>query len=205
MAETPTTEKSGRSNGLAAERRAQIFEAATRVFARKGFHKATVQEIADEAGMGKGTIYEYIKSKKDILFFAISEVHARLFTEVEKLVKLNIKPETKLRRAIRIQLELIDQYHEATRTVIPEVEGMAQIDHERIESLKRLYIGSFEPIYKQGVDQGAFKDVDAFLVMEIICDACVLWGKSDTIRERCPDVKSYENFLVNMYLNGFLK
>jgi len=41
--------------------------------------------------------------------------------------------------------------------------------------------------------------------MEIICDACVLWGKSDTIRERCPDVKSYENFLVNMYLNGFLK
>ncbi len=54
------------------EKRLKIIEAAARVFARKGFFGASVAEIASAAGVGKGTIYEYVKSKED-LFFAVFE------------------------------------------------------------------------------------------------------------------------------------
>lgn len=205
MATAKTKTQGAKGSDLAIERRAQIFEAATRVFARKGFHKATVQEIADEAGMGKGTIYEYIKSKRDILFFAIAEVHARMFQQVDKLVARDLKPETKLRRAMRIQLELIEQYQQAARTVIPEVEGMAQIDRERIDEFKKVYIENFMPIYEQGVASGAFKDMDAFTTMELICESCVMWGKSDTVRERFPNINDYEDYLAEIFLTGLLK
>lgn len=48
------------------ERRIEILEAATKVFASKGFHIAKVEEIAEEARVGKGTIYEYFASKANL-------------------------------------------------------------------------------------------------------------------------------------------
>jgi len=59
-----------RSDGqeqLAAARRAQILDAATRVFAEKGFHRATIRDIARAAGLADGTIYIYFASKADLL------------------------------------------------------------------------------------------------------------------------------------------
>ena len=50
----------------------QIIEAAVRVFARSGYSKAVVADIALQANIGKGTVYEYFKSKED-LFFAVFE------------------------------------------------------------------------------------------------------------------------------------
>jgi AcrR family transcriptional regulator len=54
------------------DKKRQIVEAATRVFAGKGYAAARVIEVAEEAGVGKGTIYEYFRSKED-LFFAVFE------------------------------------------------------------------------------------------------------------------------------------
>lgn len=48
-------------------KRAEILEAAMTVFARKGFHRSKMEEVAVEAGIGKGTIYEYFESKHQLL------------------------------------------------------------------------------------------------------------------------------------------
>ena len=44
----------------------EISSMAMKIFAKKGFEKTTIQEIADGVGIGKGTIYEYFKTKEDI-------------------------------------------------------------------------------------------------------------------------------------------
>ncbi len=62
------------------QRKTEIARMAMEVFARKGFEKATIQEIADEGGIGKGTIYQYFKTKEDIL----TEVSREMFSEMEK-------------------------------------------------------------------------------------------------------------------------
>ncbi len=51
-------------------RKIQIIEAASEIFALKGFARTTIAEVAIQAGIGKGTIYEYFKSKED-LYFAV--------------------------------------------------------------------------------------------------------------------------------------
>ena len=48
-------------------KRAEILEAAMDVFARKGFHRSKMGEVAAAAGIGKGTIYEYFESKRQLL------------------------------------------------------------------------------------------------------------------------------------------
>ena len=54
------------------EKRIQIIEAASQVFADKGFARTLIADIAVQAGIGKGTVYEYFKSKDD-LFFEVCE------------------------------------------------------------------------------------------------------------------------------------
>jgi len=56
-----------RRDELVQKRSTQILEAAARVFARKGYHAATTKEIAAEAGVSEGTIYNYFQSKEDLL------------------------------------------------------------------------------------------------------------------------------------------
>jgi AcrR family transcriptional regulator len=53
---------------LVAARRTQILDAATRVFAGKGFNRATIRDVAQDAGVADGTIYNYFANKTDLLF-----------------------------------------------------------------------------------------------------------------------------------------
>jgi AcrR family transcriptional regulator len=53
---------------LVAARRTQILDAATQVFASKGFNRATIRDVAQAAGVADGTIYNYFASKTDLLF-----------------------------------------------------------------------------------------------------------------------------------------
>src|SRR5688500_20300905 len=53
---------------LVERRRAQIVEAASRLVARQGFAKTVVRDIADEANISVGLVYEYVRSMEDILF-----------------------------------------------------------------------------------------------------------------------------------------
>ena len=52
-----------------------MLETAAQVFARRGYAAATVQDVADELGILKGSIYYYIKTKEDLLFRLLSAVH----------------------------------------------------------------------------------------------------------------------------------
>src|SRR5215831_6325877 len=52
---------------LVAERQDQILDAAARVFAEKGFERATIHDVAQTAGVAEGSIYNYFKNKQDLL------------------------------------------------------------------------------------------------------------------------------------------
>lgn len=60
---------------LIAARRNQILDAATRVFAEKGFHRATIKDIARVAGIADGTIYTYFASKTDVLLGILNRLN----------------------------------------------------------------------------------------------------------------------------------
>ena len=55
------------------QNRLEILEAAEQVFARQGFHTTTMEEVAEECGWSKGTLYLHFKSKEDLFFSVINE------------------------------------------------------------------------------------------------------------------------------------
>ncbi len=54
----------------------EVLDAAARVFARRGYADASVQDVADELGILKGSLYHYIRAKEDLLFWLLEAVHA---------------------------------------------------------------------------------------------------------------------------------
>ncbi|NYF23468.1 AcrR family transcriptional regulator [Sporosarcina sp. JAI121] len=71
-----------KDESLIEKRREQMIRGAVKLFKEKGFHRATTREIAKAAGFSIGTLYEYIRTKEDVLYLVCdsiyNEVHDRL-------------------------------------------------------------------------------------------------------------------------------
>jgi AcrR family transcriptional regulator len=80
IADPPSTDRKTRKELLSGWRQDEILQAAGRIFARLGYSATNVEDIAKEAGMAKGTVYLYFKSKEEI-FVAILARHVEILTD----------------------------------------------------------------------------------------------------------------------------
>ncbi len=89
---SPTTDAAARAQQASGReapprlRDAEVLETAAQVFARHGYAAATIQDVADELGMLKGSIYYYIRSKEDLLFRLLNAVHDDVDLLVEAVI-----------------------------------------------------------------------------------------------------------------------
>src|SRR5215213_123176 len=106
---------------LVAVRREQILGAATRIFAEKGFSRATTREVAREAGVSEGTIYNYFEDK-DALLMAILEVLNETERRAEDFEEgLATDFEGFVEEYLRRRMTLIWQNREIFRVVLSEM------------------------------------------------------------------------------------
>jgi AcrR family transcriptional regulator len=141
-----------------ARRRQHILKAAAAMFASKGYAGATTKEIAKEADMGESTLYNYFKSKREILLAIASETETPFLHAV-----LNMEGETPREQIIYMfeqALKISDLQLPYTRTVLTEV----WLDDE---TLNRFFVPRLVEVYEklktfiqQNVDAGRFRPVD---------------------------------------------
>ena len=86
------------------DRRAELLDAAVRVFARKGFHASRVGDIAEEAGVAHGLLYHYFRSKDEVLETIFRETWALLVADTERIELAGVPLREQLRRFARIYL-----------------------------------------------------------------------------------------------------
>jgi AcrR family transcriptional regulator len=112
-----------RTSTVVEDRREQIMEAALRVFAQKGFVRATNKDIAQEAGITPGLIYHYFKSKDDLLRAAIAEHSPLRLIHALPAEMLDQPPEAFLRFMAQQLLIIIEdeRFVRLMRVFLPEV------------------------------------------------------------------------------------
>jgi AcrR family transcriptional regulator len=89
----------------------EVLDAAVKVFHRKGYADASIQDIADELGILKGSLYHYIDTKEDLLFRLMEKVHAEyhaLTSEVQAMEDL--KPLERLAEYVRVNAEFVSRH-----------------------------------------------------------------------------------------------
>jgi len=83
-----------------AAKREDILQAAMRVFARKGYNYTKMSDVAQEAGIGKGTIYEYFPGKSQLLLEAYEAYLAASQKEVDRILQSDLDPLAKIQEII---------------------------------------------------------------------------------------------------------
>jgi AcrR family transcriptional regulator len=106
------------------ERRARIAEAAARVFREKGFHGATIREVGIAAGLTQGTLYNYIRSKDDILYLVHCDLTSRYRTDVLEAVEGLSDPRARLRAAIRAFVRAMQARHADIALIYQETHAL---------------------------------------------------------------------------------
>ncbi len=106
---------------VTAARRKQILDAATQVFAEKGFHRATIKDIARVAGIADGTIYTYFASKDEVLLAVLDRLNET--TERKQQFVLGDEQDLKafFRAYLRQRMALLWPNAEVFRAVLPEL------------------------------------------------------------------------------------
>ena len=109
-----------RTRKPAEERRADILRAAAKVFAQHGYRATDVQFIADEAGVGKGTIYRFFPTKESLFLATLNDVMERLTEEVEAVVEAVEDPWAAICQVSRTYFSFFDRHPEAVELFIHE-------------------------------------------------------------------------------------
>jgi AcrR family transcriptional regulator len=145
----------------------QIIQAAIQVFARYGVAKSKMADIALAAGIGKGTIYEYFRSKEEIFSSAFNTMFAEMEIRLEQVVHSSSSPEVKLKQLIDASIDfysdeatefaaiMMDFWAEGIRTKNENI--LHAIDLKQIYRKFRQLIAK---IVKEGIKQGIFRKVD---------------------------------------------
>jgi AcrR family transcriptional regulator len=144
-------------------RRNQILDAATKVFVRLGFQHARMDDIVEESGLSKGTLYWYFKSKEDI----INAISRRLFTgELEKLEGLLEAEGTVGERLMQLTNYRVAGLKRMSNLVPIIFEFYALAVHQQwvkqfIGEYFKHFRGLLEDLIQQGIDRGEFYPVNA--------------------------------------------
>ena len=102
-------------------RKKQILEAATRVFAEKGYHRATTKEIARAAEIAEGTIYLYFKNKSELLIALLEHLDQETTQPADLAAGLELSPRALLTKRLEADLAQLGPNFDLMLAVLPEV------------------------------------------------------------------------------------
>ncbi len=147
-------------DGTNLDKRSQIIRAAARVFAAKGFHLAKVEEIASDAGVGKGTVYEYFSSKKE-LFQEMFKSSSMFYLETFRLKLAGEKTiAEKLSQIVTLHLQFIDQHKDIGKILLREHSEIGEGLHQWMMARQEEKVSFVKGMFDEGVQTGELRPMD---------------------------------------------
>jgi len=145
-----------------------ILIAGSKLFAKYGFQKTTVNEIAREAGVAKGTMYKYFRSKEEIFSAIMRQENQRMMQILREGVETETTPIGKIRAYVLVKAlefkKAIDSYS-ITKEVAYELQPL--IEAERVKFAEE-EIRMLESILQEGVKTGCFRENSSSLTARLI-------------------------------------
>jgi AcrR family transcriptional regulator len=156
---------------VARARRAQILEAATRVFAEKGFRRATTREVAWEAGVSEGTIYNYFEGKDALLMAILDRLNEteRRAEDFEEGMATDFRGF--LEEYLRRRVSLIWENREVFRVVLSEMLVNAELRELYLRRVVEPTMRIAEENFRSRMEQGEVRRTDAPLAMRSVAGA----------------------------------
>ncbi|MBU1356366.1 MAG: TetR/AcrR family transcriptional regulator [Candidatus Edwardsbacteria bacterium] len=198
-----TLEKMPRKEREKLARRSEILKAARRIFAEKGLHETTLDEIAVKAELAKGTIYGHFENKDDLFFSVLEEAIGNLENVVQKTCQSDLPPPIKISELVKNMLCLFEENVDLMQLMTRNQPGvlMHQMQEKMQKNFKNL-IKLVSGVLQDGIRQGLFGKIDTEKAAAAFFNLIHGNAMSSFWHQRKVNNKEDLKFLTNLYLNG---
>jgi len=181
--------------------RAEIVQAAAQVFRQKGYHGASMQDIADAVGLQKASLYHHVSGKQEILAAILDQALDRLIEDLQGIVESGISADAKLRQAIQVYLHRLTENADLAAVLLLEHRSLEPPLRQQHIQRRDRYEALWRQILHQGIDEGLFSPFDetitAFALLGVQ-NWLITWYRPDG---RLPIVQLADRF-SDLFLDG---
>jgi len=184
------------------ERTSQIITAAEDVFTKKGFAEARMDDIAEETGLSKGTLYNYFKSKDDLIIAILDRIFQRElrvfdetdFSNMNATETINLFVDT-IAKDIKLMLRLMPIAYEFLALAFR---------NKTVQKALKVYVNRYMnilvPIIENGITSGEFKEVDpkevAIAMGAVLEGTILIWVYDKSLVEPETHIRSGMKLLL---------
>lgn len=133
-----------------------IFQSAIKIFSTNGYDGATMDEISISAGVAKGTVYYYFKSKDEVFKYIITEGVNLLREQIQEVITGQGDYTYKLRELTKDQLRLVYENRDLFKVIMSQAWG-GKIRHTELRELLKGYMEDIEKFLVKTMEDGAIK------------------------------------------------
>ncbi len=141
-----------------------IRQAAIRVFAREGFHRARMETIAHEAGVAVGTIYNYFESKNDVLLAVFEAEFEEQISFFEGLQESGLSIPEQIAQILQGHFSLLRERTELAQVLLQERFNPGEGFKGKLSDFHRKVVERIEALIKEGIDQGWVRPCDPRII-----------------------------------------
>ena len=161
-------------------RKEQILRTAARMFCEKTYHGTTLQDIAEEVGLLKGSLYYYITSKEKLLADIIANAVYSLSEGLKRVEDADIGCEEKLRQIIGEHIRFNAEFREAGTLFLTESHILVKLEMNDVSRILARRDKLLADTLKEAVAQGLYRTMDVRLTSLAIiglCNSLLFWYK----------------------------
>jgi len=155
--------------------RKKIIDAASALYAKKGFGATSIQEISETANVALPVTYHYVKKKSEIMRLIMEDVLNTFQKRLIKEVKDIVDPMEKLATAVILYLRVLDEQREKVLLIYQKSSSLDRRSKTQIMALEVDVSEIFSNIINEGIAQGVFKQVDVDLMAYNILMLSYMW------------------------------
>ena len=199
----PKVQSTVKDESLIAIRREQMIQGAIKLFKEKGFHRATTREIAKAAGFSIGTLYEYIRTKEDVLYLVCDSIYKQ---SMESLANFDLKAGTveDLKAAIREYFLQVDGMLDELTIMYQETKSLAKEAQIYVFNKEFEIVAVIERLLKRCVQSGEISMTDQQIHMA--ANNLVVQGQSWAFRKwalhRQHTLDEYIDMQTTLFISG---
>ncbi|MHA6258671.1 TetR/AcrR family transcriptional regulator [Sporosarcina sp. CAU 1771] len=188
-----------------ARKKEEILRSALSILYEKGYHGTTLEEIAANLLMTKGSIYYYFKDKQELLYHCQLMILEQSIENIKEVCSRELSVTDKLRESMIIHVKYaISEKNGFEMMAIPE-QFFQGSQLEKILLLRDDYSSRFDQLIIQGVEEGVFNSIDLKVVRNIILGAMhwvTHWYSPDGEKSGSEIAESVADYLLRIFIKN---
>ena len=185
-------------------RMAEILDSAAKFFYTKGYHATSIEDVARDVGMLKGSLYYYIKSKEDLLYELLLDVMQQGKGGVETALEGVKSPVERLEKGIEQHIEHIIRNQVRVGLFLHEFDSLSGRRKQKVQEVIKDYQKIFTGIVKQGQASGDFVSGEPDMLVNAVLGMCnwiYRWYHPDT----SPKLDAVKKTFIELIMGGIIK